>query len=55
MKKISAVIACYKDAEAIPEMHERLTKVLTTTKYDYEIGFCTIIVLLLRNMHRSLK
>ena len=39
MKKISAVIACYKDAEAIPEMHERLTKVLTTTKYDYEIIF----------------
>tara|TARA_B110000238_G_C16115951_1_gene434825 strand:+ start:56 stop:988 length:933 start_codon:yes stop_codon:yes gene_type:complete len=39
MKKISAVIACYKDAEAIPEMHERLTKVLTATKYDYEIIF----------------
>ena len=39
MKKISAVIACYKDAEAIPEMHERLSKVLSTTKYDYEIIF----------------
>ena len=39
MKKISAVIACYKDAEAIPEMYERLTKVFTTLKYDYEIIF----------------
>jgi polyisoprenyl-phosphate glycosyltransferase len=39
MKKISAIIACYKDAEAIPEMHQRLTSVLTKTKYDYEIIF----------------
>ena len=39
MKKISAIIACYKDAEAIPEMHKRLTKVLKNTSYDYEIIF----------------
>ena len=39
MKKISAIIACYKDAEAIPEMHKRLTKVLNNTSYDYEIIF----------------
>ena len=39
MKKISAVVACYKDAEAIPEMYQRLTSVLTKTKYDYEIIF----------------
>tara|TARA_B110000881_G_scaffold168499_1_gene151889 strand:- start:3 stop:542 length:540 start_codon:yes stop_codon:yes gene_type:complete len=39
MKKISAIIACYKDAEAIPEMHQRLTSVLTKTKFDYEIIF----------------
>ena len=39
MKKISAIIACYKDGEAIPEMHERLTKVLKNTSYDYEIIF----------------
>ena len=38
MKKISAIIACYKDAEAIPEMHQRLTSVLTKTKFDYEIA-----------------
>ena len=31
MKKISAVIACYKDAEAIPEMHQRLTSIFTAS------------------------
>ena len=39
MKKISAVIACYKDAEAIPEMHQRLTSIFNKIKYDYEIIF----------------
>lgn len=38
-KKISAIVACYKDAEAIPEMHQRLTVVLKKTIYDYEIIF----------------
>lgn len=38
-KKISAVIACYKDEQAIPIMHERLTKVFKKIKVDYEIIF----------------
>jgi polyisoprenyl-phosphate glycosyltransferase len=38
-KKISAVIACYKDALAIPIMHERLTKVFKKIGVDYEIIF----------------
>lgn len=38
-KKISAIIACYNDAKAIPEMHQRLTNVLKKTIYDYEIIF----------------
>ncbi len=36
---ISAIIACYKDALAIPEMHERITKVMQKLKVDYEIIF----------------
>ena len=39
MKKISVIIACYKDAEAIQEMHTRLSFVLGKTNYDYEIIF----------------
>ena len=39
MKKISAVIACYKDAEAIHEMYSRLSLVLGKINYDYEIIF----------------
>lgn len=39
MKKISAIIACYKDAEAIGEMYERLTSVFKKTSYNYEIIF----------------
>lgn len=39
MKKISAIVACYKDAEAISEMHTRLTSVFAKTKYDHEIIF----------------
>ena len=37
--KLSAVIACYKDAEAIPFMHERLTAVFSRLAVDYEIIF----------------
>ncbi|OGH24759.1 MAG: hypothetical protein A3B47_00435 [Candidatus Levybacteria bacterium RIFCSPLOWO2_01_FULL_39_24] len=38
-KKISAIIACYKDAQAIPIMHDRLTKVFKKIGVDYEIIF----------------
>jgi glycosyltransferase involved in cell wall biosynthesis len=37
--KLSAVIACYRDAEAVPIMHERLTAVFTKIGVDYEIVF----------------
>jgi nucleoside-diphosphate-sugar epimerase/glycosyltransferase involved in cell wall biosynthesis len=37
--KLSAVIACYKDAQAIPYMHERLSKVFQKVGVDYEIIF----------------
>lgn len=38
-RRLSAVVACYKDAEAIPVMHERLTQVLQSLGPDYEIIF----------------
>ena len=38
-KKISAIIACYKDEKAIPIMHNRLTKTFQKIKIDYEIIF----------------
>jgi polyisoprenyl-phosphate glycosyltransferase len=38
-KKISAVIACYRDAPAVPVMHERLTAVFRKIGVDYEIIF----------------
>ncbi|MCX6907881.1 MAG: glycosyltransferase family 2 protein [Verrucomicrobia bacterium] len=38
-KKISAVIACYRDAPAVPVMHERLTAVFKKIGVDYEIIF----------------
>jgi len=38
-KKLSAIIACYKDARAIPFMYERLTKVLKKIGVEYEIIF----------------
>lgn len=38
-KKISAIIACYKDAPAVPHMHERLTAVFERLGVDYEIIF----------------
>ncbi|MGI8749374.1 MAG: glycosyltransferase family 2 protein [Thermoleophilaceae bacterium] len=37
--RLSAVIACYRDAEAVPVMHERLTQVFTELGVDYEIVF----------------
>lgn len=38
-EKLSAIIACYRDHEAIPIMHQRLTKVFTGLGVDYEIIF----------------
>ncbi len=38
-KKISAVIACYKDEQAIPYMRERLTQTFLKIGVDYEIIF----------------
>ena len=38
-KKISAIIACYRDAPAVPFMHERLTAVFKKIGVDYEIIF----------------
>lgn len=38
-RKISAVIACYRDAPAVPIMHERLVTVFTKLDVDYEIIF----------------
>jgi len=37
--RISAVIACYRDAPAVPIMHERLTAVFHSLGVDYEIIF----------------
>ena len=39
MECLSAVIACYRDHEAIPVMHQRLTQVFTGLGVDYEIIF----------------
>src|SRR4051794_31468753 len=36
---LSAVIACYQDAPAIPLMYARLTAVLSALAVDYEIIF----------------
>jgi len=38
-RKISAVIACYRDAPAVPIMHARLTAVFQKIDTDYEIIF----------------
>jgi polyisoprenyl-phosphate glycosyltransferase len=38
-KKISAIIACYKDAQAIPIMYQRLTSVFKKIDVEYEIIF----------------
>ncbi|RUP01485.1 MAG: NAD-dependent epimerase/dehydratase family protein [Mycobacterium sp.] len=36
---VSAVIACYKDGQAIPVMHKRLSETFTHLDVDYEIIF----------------
>jgi polyisoprenyl-phosphate glycosyltransferase len=38
-KKLSAVIACYRDAPAVPIMHRRLTSVFQQLDVNYEIIF----------------
>jgi dolichol-phosphate mannosyltransferase len=38
-RKLSAIIACYRDARAVPIMHERLTAVFRKLGVDYEIVF----------------
>jgi len=38
-KKLSAIIACYRDAPAVPIMHQRLTDVFQKLGVDYEIIF----------------
>ena len=38
-KKISAIIACYKDNMAIPQLYKRLINVLNPLEYDFEIIF----------------
>ncbi len=38
-KKISSVIACYRDAQAVPIMYERLVAVCNKIGVDYEIIF----------------
>ncbi len=38
-KSVSAVVACYKDGQAIPIMHERLVEVFNKLGLDYEIIF----------------
>ncbi len=38
-RSISAIIACYRDAQAIPVMHQRLTDVFRKLGIDYEIIF----------------
>jgi dolichol-phosphate mannosyltransferase len=37
--RLSAVIACYRDAQAIPQMHQRLSAVFAALAVDYEIIF----------------
>lgn len=39
MKKISAIIACYMDAQAIPIMHKRLVETFKKIGVDWEIIF----------------
>lgn len=38
-RSVSAIIACYKDGEAIPHMHRRLTETFHKLAIDYEIIF----------------
>ncbi len=38
-RSVSAIVACYKDGQAIPVMHQRLTAVFQKIGIDYEIIF----------------
>jgi dolichol-phosphate mannosyltransferase len=38
-RSVSAIVACYKDGQAIPIMYQRLTKTFEELKVDYEIIF----------------
>lgn len=38
-RSVSAIVACYKDAQAIPHMHKRLTDIFKRIHCDYEIIF----------------
>ncbi|MGH7336230.1 MAG: formyltransferase family protein [Myxococcota bacterium] len=38
-EKLSAIVACYRDAPAVPIMHERLTATFDQLGVDYEIIF----------------
>jgi len=38
-RKVSAIIACYRDHQAIPVMYERLTGMFQSQEIDYEIIF----------------
>lgn len=38
-RSVAAIIACYKDAQAIPVMHKRLTDTFRALDIDYEIIF----------------
>lgn len=38
-RSVSAIVACYKDGQAIPVMHKRLTETLKRLGVDYEIIF----------------
>lgn len=38
-RSLSIIIACYRDGQAIPVMHQRLTQVLQALGIDYEIIF----------------
>lgn len=38
-RSLSAIVACYKDEQAIPLMHERLTKVFKRIGCEYELIF----------------
>jgi nucleoside-diphosphate-sugar epimerase/glycosyltransferase involved in cell wall biosynthesis len=38
-RSISAIVACYKDAQAIPFMHQRLTETFRRLEIDYELIF----------------
>ena len=38
-RRISAIVACYKDGQAVPVMYERLTSVFRAMRVEYEIIF----------------